>query len=119
MKRGELAWVDLDKRRPAIIVEVGDTRVIVMHGTGTERPHYDRVCIDSRSPAGRRLGLTKPTYFYARNWASVTKERVAKTAGPCPFVVFHKLEELLADEAKFVAQTLRASGPGSSESGSI
>lgn len=118
MKRGDLAWVDLDKRRPTIIVEVGETKAIVMHGTGTERPHYDSLCIDNRSPAGRRLGLTKPTYFYSGNWAIVPREQVAKTTGACPFAVFHKLEALLADEAKLAIQGVRASGTGRGGSGS-
>lgn len=94
MNRGDLAWVDADKRRPAIILRVSDDQVTVIYGTGTVRLEWGHVCVQPNSRAGKVLKLSKPTYFYVRNVLLVPRTMVA-TCGSCPLRVFMELEAAL------------------------
>ena len=81
MKVGDLAWVEVDKRRPAVVIAVSDGRYTVMYGTGTKR-EVPSVCINHRQRAGLVLQLTKPTYFYATS-VVVVSEAALSYRGIC------------------------------------
>ena len=63
-----VVWIDLGgKYRLAVVLHVEADIATVIAVTGTERNWIPHVRVARKSPAGRALRLTKPTYFYADN----------------------------------------------------
>ena len=86
---GSLVRVDTATKngRPGVVVDtLPDGHVVVLWGTGTLRPHLSHVAVVPREPAGRALGLAKPTYFYGSNaWKGLPEsKRLHEQPGTCP-----------------------------------
>ena len=89
IREGSIIRVDTatKKGRPGVVVDtLPDGQVVVLWGTGTLRPHLSHVAVAPREPAGRALGLTKPTYFYGSNvWKGLPEsKRLHEQPGTCP-----------------------------------
>ena len=101
LRAGSIVRVDTGtkKGRPGVVVgfEQRTGRAIVLWGTGTLRPHLSHVAVVPREPAGRALGVTKPTYFYGSNeWKGPPEsERLAEQPGICPSYLLVALHALV------------------------
>jgi hypothetical protein len=108
MKSGEVVWAKTDKRRLCIVIAVKGTEGLALYGTGTRRDDFERVEIDHRHRFGKRFGLSKPTYFYARCRVRLTDGTVEKSMGDCPAGLFDELWALLRDEAAAIQLEMAA-----------
>jgi|SRR5580700_12297638 hypothetical protein len=78
----------------------GRRLVLVAWGTGTLRTHLRSELVRPREPAGRALGLTKPTYFYGHNyWVGVETE-VDVQPGTCPGSLLAELRALVGGQTR-------------------
>ncbi len=93
-----MAWVELGgSPHPAIVVRLvpGEDRAIVLCGTGTRRAEYAVIEVPVRSVAGRALGLTKDTFFYATQLRSVRLGHLKVHTGRCPPELFLQVRLLV------------------------
>jgi hypothetical protein len=92
LKRGQALFIDHFGPHPAIVIDTG-TQVIVLCGTGTQKPYTPQVCVTPGSAAAKALGLSKPTYFYASGVTVVSDDKkIVSVRGNCPWEVFEQLE---------------------------
>ncbi len=83
------------KLRPGIVLETKfDKRIILIAGTGTARD-LPRIEVRHDSRAGKALGFSKPTYFYASNERVVMTTEVITTGKVCPPELFFQLRILV------------------------
>lgn len=93
-----VAWVDVGGApHPAIVVRLvpGENRAIVLCGTGTRRPEYAVIEVPGKSAAGKALGLTKDTFFYATQLRSVRLSHLRADTGHCPPGLFLQVRLLV------------------------
>lgn len=88
MKPGDVVWCapeitdDDDEKGPrrGVVLELREhVRVAYCQG---EEPRVDfRTCVPNDSPTGRRLGLSKPSWFCGRNVALFPRQDLAPIPG--------------------------------------
>ncbi len=93
---GEWVWIEADKLRVGLVPQVQGDRILVALGTGTVR-EPPRVVIEPQTRLGRRLGLTKDTYFYPATIRGLAAGSVRRSCGSGPMEKFCAIEALLPD----------------------
>jgi len=116
LRERSVAWVDIGGTpHPAIVVRLvpDQGRAIVLCGTGTKRAEYAVIEVPSKSAAGKALGLTKDTFFYATQLRNVRLGHLKVHNGHCPPALFLQVRLLVegalsiltpADQTKDLAE---------------
>jgi hypothetical protein len=122
-----VAWVDIGGTpHPAIVVRLvpDEGRAIVLCGTGTKRAEYAVIEVPSKSAAGKALGLTKDTFFYANQLRTVRLGHLRVHTGLCPPALFLQVRLLVegalslltpAEQTKDLAEDARPSSAPSAQ----
>lgn len=93
---GEWVWIEADKLRIGLVLQVQDDRILVALGTGTLRDP-PRVVVEPQTRLGRRLGLSKPTYFYPATLRVLQADRVRQRCGSGPMEKFCEIQAMLPE----------------------
>lgn len=108
LKVGDSIWVDHHKIRPAVVISVGPTAVLLICGTSRAGVSPHVVCVQPRSPAATAMGIDRPTYFYPSGVAVRTDlAAVVDLKRRPPPNIMHALEAL----AELSAQKLAVVAP--------
>ncbi len=89
---GDMAWVQVDKKRIAVIVEVIGQDAYCLVGTSVDDAALDRVTVTIKEPLARILGLSNTTHFYAN---VVKATSVGNVVCRCPPRIYLKFDRML------------------------
>lgn len=96
-KAGDGVLVDHYGPRPAVVLRVTATTLVLICGSTKGRSHMTEVVVRPMSPAATMLRLSAPTYFNETRVAVVTDpSAILRPNGKCPGNVFSQLLRLAA-----------------------
>jgi hypothetical protein len=99
MQPRDAVWVHFGgKKRPGFVVSVDGDKCLVIAGTGTPRPHYPSISIDSFTREGKAQRFEKITYFYPSNVELFLNSQVEiRNAAKCPHSIFEGILGLIKE----------------------